>query len=73
MYGSRKAAISGGAAALRTAMSAAATKAPRNPSILTPGTRTAAMYSASALVTHCSSRRRTRIFGLPGDHRGVAP
>ena len=73
MYGRRSAAISGGTRALRMAISAAAMSAPRNPSILTPGTSTAAMYSASALVTHCSSRRRARIFGLPGAHCGVAP
>ena len=54
-------------------MSAAATNAPRNPSILTPGTRIAAMYSASALVTHWSSSRRGRTLGLPGVHCGVAP
>ena len=73
MYGSRNAAISGGTTALRMAISAAAMSAPKNPSILTPGTRIAAMYSARALVTHWSSSRRARILGLPGDHCGVAP
>ena len=65
--------MSGGTRAFRTAISAAAMNAPSSPSILTPGTRIAAMYSASALVTHWSSSRRARIFGLPGAHCGVAP
>ena len=43
MYGRRSAAMSGGNTALRMAISAAATNAPKNPSILTPGTIIAAM------------------------------
>ena len=43
MYGSRSAAMTGGSTAFRTAISVAAMNAPRNPSILTPGTIIAAM------------------------------
>ena len=63
MNGRRSAAMSGGRTAFSTAIRNAASRAPKAPSTETPGTSSAAMYRAAALITHWTSKRRGRIWG----------
>src|SRR3954447_237062 len=66
--GMRSAAMIGGSNALRTAISAATSKAEPAPPRSTPGTISAAMRTAAAATTHPITRRSGRSFGATGCH-----
>ena len=66
MNGSRRAAISGGRTAFRTAIATLAAKAPPKPLTVAPGTTQAATRSATADASHVIRRRSGRSFGRAG-------
>ena len=71
--GSRSAAMIGGSAAFRIAISSVATNAPRNPLTLTCGTISAATSSAIAEMIQVRIRRTGLTRGRSGAHAGRSP
>ena len=73
MNGSRRAAITGGSTALRTATTSATRSAPQKLSIEAPGTIHAATRSESAATSQEAIRRAGRIFGNSGSQASASP
>src|SRR3954470_7848615 len=73
MYGSRRAAISGGRMALSTPIASAASSAPPGHSRLTPGTIAAPIHTDAAATAQVTTNRESRQRGVSGSQCGRSP
>ncbi len=73
VYGSRRAATTGGNTAFRIATRAAVTIAPPYEGIVTPGTIVAATSSAAAEIAQATTSDRMRMRGRCGRHSRFSP